>query len=251
MLVMKLGKLALFAAFACAFLLLGCTESGEGRLPIPPKPVQETPQIVQPANNTQNVSNSSEYITPSIPAKINCNVSVSPSQIYAGQKTNILFNVYSDGNTRFTFNCEDESMLISTGGLINGNRYCLFTKPGEAQVSILADGQICASANLTVLESGYVDRKCFIDANSIQRKINVTSFYSATVWFRDFSQNTTLDWWCDKKQMGVGVNGTQGAALVYCGFNTVPDNDEIPVSIENVPCGRIATRLFYPTEPVS
>ncbi len=178
--------------------------------------------------------------------KRTCSLTLTPDTISAGGSTDIGFSVWEEEQgPAFTYNCGEEILEISSGGLTTGSRLCQFNEVGEHMVWIKADGEICASAMLTVQEP-VVDQSCYIEQSSIEKNLE-TYYYKATVHFEGFKPEDKLQWVCDyttatKTLGGDEIFGMPLQETISCNYNSQPKLDYIEVSIAGVSCGKISTR---------
>lgn len=253
------------AAAVLSLLLLGCA----GQQQAPPSQPNNTPSggaepqapPAAPANNTTAAENGTNISaappeppalneTPAQPqGRYTCSLTLEPSSIQQGQTTKIGYSVWSEANVKFTYNCGNETAGIATGGLTAGSKLCEFDTPGNIAVRIKADGAVCAEKNLTVLKraEGTAPKLCWIEEQSIQRRLAPDYYYAATVRYEGFSENDTMTWICDyttaRSVLGGGPFGGMSAQKeIYCDFSQTPGKDYIDVEINGTSCGSMSTR---------
>ncbi|VVC01596.1 Uncharacterised protein [uncultured archaeon] len=268
----------IFAAAVLSLLLLGCTGSPQGGQQPPAASAQAPPMqgsgntatatsttgvsvtgngtgagttgvVAQPPAQPPAQNNTTApSATPAPKGKFTCSLTLDPTQIEQRGSTEISYSVWSDSNIKFTYNCGSEEDTIATGGLTSGSKLCEFDKAGTVSVQIKADGYVCAEKNLTVITraAGEVQR-CWIDTQTIVRRLNPDYYYSATVLYEGFSENDTLTWTCDRttarSQLGGGpLGGVSASKEIYCDFSQVPFSNYIEISIGKSLCGSISTR---------
>ena len=232
-------KVILIVLLAAALVIAGCaSQQGSQNAALPTAVQERTGAEVQPQQAVQQTGGTQQN------AKINCVLTLTPGTINAGDATDIGFSVYSDGNTKFTYNCGDEVREISAGGLITGSRLCNFMQAGEQTVWIKAEGVLCAQKTLTVKASGTA-KSCYIDPSSVEKDLQAYS-YTATVHFDGFAPGDKLIWVCDRTTATRVLVGTTAGMprqeIISCDYNGRPTKDSITVSIAGTSCGEISTR---------
>ncbi len=235
-------KFVLLALLAAVLIFAGCAsqQAGNGQNAALPTAVQErTGTGVEPAQQAASQAGNAPQ-----KAKTSCVLTLTPDTINAGDAADIGFSVYSDGNTKFTYNCGGEVREISAGGLITGSRLCNFMQPGEQTVWIKAEGELCAQKTLTVKASGTA-KSCYINQSSVKKDLQAYS-YEATVHFDGFAPGDKLVWICDRttatKTLVGSSAGMPRQETISCDYNGRPANDYITVSVAGIDCGRISTR---------
>lgn len=238
----------MFASAVLLILLLsGCAsqQRGEGqaeqlnetgRVPFPSKTVI-TQVLPDRANKTKPPVYEGE-------TERGCNVSLRPSEIYAGQFVEFGFSLYTYVDTEFTFNCGDEELRISTGGSLKGIKMCRFSQPGTTLVWMKANGEQCDAKNLTVKPAVSDPRTCYMD--SMQYLPNYT--YNATVHFTGFGENDDFVWFCDSItkrkpiKRDISTQKLPDSLTISCEFGSKPQKDEIEAFIGPIRCGGMPTR---------
>ena len=259
----------IMAAAVLSLLLLGCTgqqasssQPNSAPSPNPQAPPSQHPKDVTPALNKTNATAAppaqQPNNTPQAPASNNtpaqpkksytCSLTLDPSTIQRGGTTEIGYSVYAESNVKFTYNCGNETLGISTGGLTAGSRLCEFYTPGEGTVWIKADGVVCAEKNLTVLQEGQSQaaKKCWIDETTLDRG-SQSYHYAVTVYYEGFSETDAMAWICDNTTatsvLGPGpFGGMSTMKRISCDYPQRPEKDYMEVSIGKTPCGRLSTR---------
>jgi hypothetical protein len=233
-------------------LLLGCT----GTQQQPPTQQQSGVAAQEQANNASTGQTSPEINArtganvenltspPQQQEQATCSLNLTPSTISPGGFTDIGYSVQSnDNNVVFTYNCGNQTLAISSGGLTNGFKLCQFDTPGNVDIWIKANGVVCAQQTLSVSQPTS-NETCYIDPNSVTRDL-VNHDYSAAVHFSGFPPQDVLTWTCDQTTathvLGGSASGMPLYTNIYCDFTGQPTSGAIEVSIGNVSCGSIST----------
>jgi hypothetical protein len=234
----------LFFAIYALILLFGCAATMPEAPPVKQYGHADTNASTATVERTGTVAQPQEAVPQEQPKPgYTCAITLSPETIYAGDATEIIYNVYSPKTTLFTFNCGDEIRTISSGGLVTGSRLCNFMSPGSIAVWIKADGKTCIEKTLTVKERETIAKHCSIDEKTIERRLS-DHYYSATVFFYGFNETDSVEWRCGgiRANTTVGFGAFGGPApskYMYMDFAQKPPCDAIAVTVGGIPCGSI------------
>jgi hypothetical protein len=177
-----------------------------------------------------------------VPAgKQSCTVLLSDSRITAGETSTVTVKAYvPQEKSTLAYLCGNIEATEQVGGGVDTGKNCRFDAPGTIEVYAKVNGEVCATALLTVFSTPK-DCSVYGAAYKYEKGEHV---YTATVAGRGYSGSDKLRYTCYEVPYGIPVsslpNSTDFVTTMECRSASGPLTKNVKVTLGGDACGEMA-----------